>query len=131
MISEQSLVILQHLEYESVEYLIAIQRHYKFNQIYKLSQDTKITIDRFLSSIQIHIGYSTILAWIAFFLSIIDGIFILATCKIKHKHRENETHDKLIPSNNEEIFRSIPNDSQSPSNIENEKSRIQFDENEV
>jgi len=130
------IVILQHLEYESVEYLIAIERHYKLNQIYKLSQDTKISIDRFLSSIQIRIGYSTILAWIAFVLSIIDGIFILVICKIKHKHNENETHDKLILPDNEEHLNShkfigIPNDSQFPSNFENEKFRPQFDDNEV
>jgi hypothetical protein len=76
------LVVLHHLHYESIEYLIAIERHYRASQIYKLSQDTKIATDRFLSSINIKIGYSTIIAWIAFILSIVDGILLMLTCKI-------------------------------------------------
>ena len=78
------LVVLNHLEYESTEYLIAIERHYRSSQIYKLSQDTTVAIDRFLSSIHIEIGYSTIIAWIAFVLSIIDGILLTMTCKMKY-----------------------------------------------
>lgn len=94
--------IYQHLEFESVEYLIAIRQHYKQAQIYKLSQDTKIAIDQFLASIQITIGYSAILGWIAFGFSIIDGILILLTCKIKHQDNENETLNKLISSSVDE-----------------------------
>jgi len=90
--------IFQNFEFESVEYLIAIRRHYKQAQIYKLSQDTKIAIDQFLSSIRITIGYSTIIAWIAFSLSIVDGILILLTCKISSKDDENETLANLLPS---------------------------------
>jgi hypothetical protein len=123
------IIILQHLEYESVEYLIAIERHYKLNQIYKLSQDTKIVIDRFLASIQIHIGYSTILAWIAFVLSIIDGILLLTTCKINHEHDDTDVRGSLITSNNDgnhspSLFRAISNVSQVPiSNSQMDKIR--------
>jgi hypothetical protein len=127
------IIVLEYLQYESLEYLIAIQRHYKLNQIYKLSQDTKTIIDRFLSSIKIHIGYSTILAWIAFGLSIIDGILLLITCKIQDQYEEKETRVNLIPSNSEERFTpskftALSNDFQSlppPSNFPNERSRIQ------
>jgi hypothetical protein len=133
------ITILQHLEYESAEYLIAIQRHYKLNQIYKLSQDTKTVIDRFLSSIQIHIGYSTILAWIAFGLSIIDGI-LLAICKFKYESDETDTGN-LIPSNDGEHhsplkFRAMSSESQAlppvPArpNSQNDKIRI-LNEDEV
>jgi len=113
------IIISQHLEYESIEYLIAIQKHYKSNQIYKLSQDTKTAIDRFLSSINIRTGYSTIIAWLAFFLSIINGILLLATCKISHNTVETETRVSLISSHNEDHptllkFTSIPNDHHSP-----------------
>jgi hypothetical protein len=112
------IVISQNLEYESIEYLIAIQRHYRTTQIYKLSEDTKIAIDRFISSINIRVGYSTIIAWIAFALSIIDGILLLFTCRIKDKHDENETSTNLISSKTEEehsplTFAAIPSDSQS------------------
>lgn len=112
------ITIFQHFQYESVEYLIAIQRHYKTNQIYKLSQDAKTAIDRFLSSIHIRIGYSAILAWVAFALSIVDCIFIIATCKIKGKHEEKEARKNLLPTQHEEQmtptrFTSIPNDSES------------------
>jgi hypothetical protein len=95
------ILIFQNLEYESIEYLNDIQRHYRITQIYKLSQDTKIAVDRFLSSINIQIGYSAIIAWIAFGLAIIDGIILLFTCKIKHNEHENET-------------KAIPNDSHTP-----------------
>jgi len=113
------IIISQHLEYESIEYLIAIQKHYKSNQIYKLSQDTKTAIDRFLSSINIRTGYSTIIAWLAFFLSIINAILLLATCKISHNTVETETRVSLISSHNEDHptllkFTSIPNDHHSP-----------------
>ena len=81
-------VVLSHLEYESTEYLLAIERHYRAAEIYKLSEDTKVAIGRFMLSINIEIGYSTIIAWIAFFLSIVDGIFIMLTCKVT-----SETHD--------------------------------------
>jgi hypothetical protein len=75
-------------------------------------------IDRFLSSIQIRIGYSTILAWIAFVLSIIDGIFFLATCKIKHEDGEKKNFVSSMSQQNEEPitplkFTAISNDSQS------------------
>lgn len=83
------LLIAQHLQYESIEYLIAIERHYKLQQIYKLSQDTRIAIDRFLTSIHIQIGYSTVLGWIAFVLSVIDGIFFVATCKVSDEQERS------------------------------------------
>jgi hypothetical protein len=76
-------VVLNYLHYESIEYLTSIERHYRLNQIYKLSQDTKLAIDRFVSSIIIKTGYSTKIAWIAFALSIIDGILLMITCKVK------------------------------------------------
>jgi len=139
------IIIFRHLEYESLEYLMAIQRHYKINQIYKLSQDTKTAMDKFLSSIRIRIGYSAIFAWIAFALSIIDGIFIITTCKIKGKHEEKETRTSLLSSQNDEHmspirFTALPNDAQSsfqlpppsppplPSKFENQRSRIQFED---
>jgi hypothetical protein len=75
-------VVLNFLEYESIEYLNAIERHYRSSQIYKLSQDTSVAINRFRSSINITSGYSTKIAWIAFVLSIIDGILLMFTCKL-------------------------------------------------
>lgn len=85
------ILIYQHTQYESIEYLIAIERHYKVNQIYKLSQDTKTVIDRFISSIDIRLGYSFILAGIAFGLCVIDGILFLMVCKIKDDYEETDT----------------------------------------
>jgi hypothetical protein len=119
------IITYQHLEYESIEYLIAIERHYKLSQIYKLSQDMKTTIDRFLLSINIRTGYSAIIAWIAFVLSIIDGIFLLVTCKISHDNDDKENQTTLIPSDfsqDEELrttstpltFTAVINDPQSP-----------------
>lgn len=94
----------QHLTYESIEYLIAIERHYKITQIYKLSQDTKLAIDRFLQTIDVNIGYSAILAWIAFSLSIINLIFFISTCKISHEHPEDEKQRRpmISPSSSSE-----------------------------
>ncbi|CAF3352086.1 unnamed protein product [Rotaria sp. Silwood1] len=112
------ILILKHLEYESIAYLVAIEKHYKSNQIYKLSEDTKTAIDRFLSSINIRIGYSTIIAWIAFGLSIIDGILLSVTCQIKHNYKEKETRTNLISSSANEQhyaqfhFTRVPNDSE-------------------
>ncbi|CAF5001164.1 unnamed protein product [Rotaria sp. Silwood1] len=112
------IVIHKHLEYESIAYLVAIEKHYKSNQIYKLSEDTKTAIDRFLSSINIRIGYSTIIAWIAFGLSIIDGILLSVTCQIKHNYKEKETRTNLISSSANEQhyaqfhFTRVPNDSE-------------------
>ena len=75
---------LSFLEYESIEYLTTIERHYRSKQIYKLSQDTKLSIERFLSSIDIHVGYSTILAWIALATSLVDAILFMTACEVKH-----------------------------------------------
>jgi hypothetical protein len=75
------LIILQHVQYESIDYLVAIERHYKFNQIYKLSQDVRTAIDRFLLTTKIRLGYSTFIGWTAFACSIINGIFFLSTCR--------------------------------------------------
>ncbi|CAF2390159.1 unnamed protein product [Rotaria sp. Silwood2] len=122
------IVILKHLEYESIAYLVAIQKHYKSNQIYKLSEDTKIAIDRFLLSINIRIGYSTIIAWIAFGLSFIDGILLLVTCQMKHNYRKKESHTNLKSYREIEQhytpfrFTEVPNDSQtlsSPMHVNN------------
>lgn len=80
------LVISHHLNYETIEYLVAIEKHYRSSQIYKLSQDAKLSIDRFLSNVTIEIGYSTIISWVVFFLSIIDGLLLMLTCRITGYH---------------------------------------------
>lgn len=80
------IMIFEHFEYESIAYLVAIQQHYRSNQIYKLSDDSKIAIQRFLSTITIRMGYSTILEWIAFGLSIIDAIVLLMMSKINYNY---------------------------------------------
>jgi len=92
------LVVLNHLEYESTEYLTAIERHYRISQIYKLSQDVKHAINQFTSSITIKIGYSTKIAWIAFILSIVDGILLMITCKITGDHDNLGFVFSAIPS---------------------------------
>ena len=104
------LVVLNHLEYESVEYLIAIERHYRASQIFKLSQDTKVATDRFISSINIKIGYSTVLSWIAFSLSIVDGILLMLTCKITHDNDDIELRFEAIPMNSSEENSKIENE---------------------
>ncbi|UJR35293.1 hypothetical protein I4U23_028055 [Adineta vaga] len=101
------IVALNHFDYESIEYLKAIEKHYNINQIYKLSLDAKVAIDRFLSSIRIQTGYSTIIAWIAFVLSIIDGILIMSTCKVRSTR--DETTDNEDSMNNR--FSGIDSDS--------------------
>ncbi|CAF0792585.1 unnamed protein product [Rotaria sordida] len=108
------LVVLSYLQYESTEYLFAIERHYKSSQIYKLSEDTKVAINRFLSSINIEIGYSTIIAWIAFILSIVDGILLMTTCKIT---RDDENIEALFSGISTESPRQI-------STIDNEEHKI-------
>ena len=102
------LLVAQHLQYESIEYLIAIERHYKQDQIYKLSQDTRVAIDRFLSSIRIQVGYSTVLGWIAFVLSVIDAVFFMATCKVRGDHEGSQ----LEPPSG-----SLPNDENSAASV--------------
>ncbi|CAF1012843.1 unnamed protein product [Adineta ricciae] len=76
------LVALNYFQYEPAEYVKAIEKHYHASQIYKLSIDAKTALNHFLSNIQVETGYSTIIAWIAFIMSIIDGILIMLTCKI-------------------------------------------------
>jgi len=106
-------VVLNFLEYESMEYLKAIERHYRASQIYKLSQDTNVAINRFRSSIKIESGYSTKIAWIAFALSIIDGILIMFTCKLR-------SHPDATSS----LFIGIPMDTPEPNDkIQNEEYR--------
>ncbi|CAF2940897.1 unnamed protein product [Rotaria sp. Silwood2] len=108
------LTVLNHLHYESTEYLTAIERHYRSSQIYKLSEDTKVAINRFLTSINIETGYSTIIAWIAFILSIIDGILLMTTCKVTYYHEEIAV-----------LFSGIPTDSpRQISTIDNEEYKI-------
>ncbi|CAF3336366.1 unnamed protein product [Rotaria socialis] len=112
------ILVFEHFEYESIAYLVAIEKHYKSNQIYKLSDDAKTALHRFLSSINIRMGYSAIIAWIAFVLSIIDGLLLLATCEIKHDYSENEIHSSLISPetdlhHNPLQFTSVSNNSQS------------------
>ncbi|CAF2187616.1 unnamed protein product [Rotaria magnacalcarata] len=104
------LVISNHLEYESIEYFTAIERHYRSTQIYKLSQDTKVGIERFLSSITIEIGYSTVIAWIVFLLSIVDGILLMITCKISHYQDDIEASFTGIPMNSPTITTKADND---------------------
>ncbi|CAF1020709.1 unnamed protein product [Adineta ricciae] len=76
------LVALNYLQYESAKYVEAIEKHYHASQIYKLSIDAKTALNHFLSNIQVETGYSIIIAWIAFIMSIIDGVLIMLTCKI-------------------------------------------------
>lgn len=78
------LVVLSYWEYESLEYVKAIERHYRSSQIYSLSQDAKTVIECFRSSIKIETGYSAKLAWAAFALAFIDGILILFVCEVKN-----------------------------------------------
>ena len=111
------IIILSHLEYESTEYLTAIEEHYRSNQIYKLSQDTKIAINQFLSSINIKIGYSTILAWIAFILAIIDGILLMMTCKVKHDYHDVESLFTGISVDSSPLTTKTINEETQPSNI--------------
>ncbi|CAF0776612.1 unnamed protein product [Rotaria sordida] len=127
------IIIYKHLEYESIAYLLDIEKHYKSTQIYKLSEDTKIAIDRFLSTINVRIGYSTIIAWIAFGLSIIDGILLLTTCQIKHHYNEKEICISLMssPENEQHYathqFTSVPNDSQTlspPMSVNNNRNEF-------
>jgi len=107
------LVVSSHLNYESLEYLSDIEKHYSLNQIYKLSQDTKIAINRFISSINIETGYSTKIAWIALALSIIDAILLMITCKVT---------DDLNRITTPPLFIGISRDSSQHSNpIENEE----------
>ncbi|CAF3318942.1 unnamed protein product [Rotaria socialis] len=104
------LVISNHLEYESIEYFTAIERHYRSTQIYKLSQDTKVAIERFLSSITIETGYSTVIAWIVLFLSIVDGILLMITCKISHYQDDIEASFIGIPMDSPTITTKADND---------------------
>lgn len=78
------LVFLSYLDYESLEYVTAIERHYRSSQIYSLSQDAKTAIERFRSSIKIETGYSAKIAWAAFALAFIDGILLLFVCEVKN-----------------------------------------------
>jgi hypothetical protein len=109
------LVVLNHLQYESIEYLVAIERHYRSSQIYKLSQDTKIVIDRFISSVNIEIGYSTIIAWIAFFLSIIDGVLLMLTCKVTVDEYEITASFTGLPEDSPRLSYSTENVEHQPS----------------
>ncbi|CAF1147946.1 unnamed protein product [Adineta ricciae] len=117
------IITRQHMEYESMDYLIAIQKHYRSNQIYKLSQDMKIAIDRFLESVEIRTGYSAIVAWVALVLSIVDGILLVTTCRTSNEASddESETHMNLMSSsaNEDHQFTAIPDDIQSPSTFVN------------
>ena len=86
------------------------------NQIYKLSEDTKTVIGRFLSSIEIRVGYSFILACIAFGLCVIDGILFLMVCKIKDEDEETDTDAILTSPTNDNSssplkFRAISHES--------------------
>lgn len=98
-------VVLSYIEYESLEYVTAIERHYRSSQIFTLSQDAKTAIQRFRSSINIDTGYSTKLAWLALFLSIIDGILMIFTYKIKSA-RDDMALKFLVASNPNKFSRS-------------------------
>jgi hypothetical protein len=91
-------VVSNYLEYESIEYLAAIERHYRLSQIYKLSQDVKNAINRFSSSINIKLGYSAKIAWIAFALSIIDAILFMITCKVIDDDDEKDIGSVFHPA---------------------------------
>ena len=91
---------LSHFQYEPLEYLHAIEKHYRSGQIYKLSLDTKLSIERLLSTINIHLGYSAILAWIALVLSLIVGILFMLSCRVKKSYEDREA-----------VFRGISRDS--------------------
>ena len=94
------LVAVSHFQYEPLEYLNAIERHYRMHQIYKLSLDAKTSIDRLLSTITIQLGYSMILSWIALVFSLIDGILFMLSCRVKKNYE-----DSLL------VFRSVSPDS--------------------
>ena len=96
-------VVLSYLEYESIEYLAAIERHYHISQIYKLSEDVKHAINRFRSSINIKLGYSAQIAWIVFILSIIDGILLMLTCKITDDDSDIGTLFQPVSSEEENL----------------------------
>lgn len=102
------LVIRSHFEFEATEYLLAIERHYRSSQIYKLSLDTKVAIARFLSSIDITTGYSMVIAWLVFVLSIVDGVLLTIFCKLSDEHNNNNNGDEKNNINHE--FQGIPED---------------------
>jgi hypothetical protein len=91
-------IALNHLSTESIEYILAIHRHYKLTRIYKLSQDAKLSIDRLLSSINIRLGYSSLLALFAAVLSLIDGILLMISCKINYDYVDVKLAFTGIPS---------------------------------
>ncbi|CAF0753352.1 unnamed protein product [Didymodactylos carnosus] len=93
------IIMNNYLRFESLEYLVAIERHYRTNQIYKLSEDTRIAVNRFESYVIIKTGYSMGLEWIAFFLTIISAIILLGTCNMSaHKEKDKNTKHSLRES---------------------------------
>ena len=80
------LLVSNYFDFELIEYLKNIERHYHSSQIYQFSVDLKYAIERFLSSIRITTGYSMKISWLALILSIIDGILLMITCKINGEY---------------------------------------------
>jgi hypothetical protein len=121
------MTVLNYLQYESIAYLNAIERHYKLSEIYKLSHDTRLAIDRFISSINIRVGYSTILAWIAFVLSIIDGILLLLTCKIADDFHEKKRIFTGVSSETSQLNSNSRNEDNSASNGRHSLTQVSID----
>ncbi|CAF0797633.1 unnamed protein product [Didymodactylos carnosus] len=95
------IVMNNYLKFEPLEYLVAIEKHYRAKQIYKFSEDMKITMQRFHSSVTIKNGYSMALEWTAFCLTIITAIILLITTK-KSDHKPNTHISNDIESRNKQ-----------------------------
>lgn len=91
------LLVSNYFDFELIEYLKNIERHYHSNQIYQFSLDLKYAIERFLSSIRITAGYSMKISWLALILSIIDGILLMTTCKINGDYQNINALFSAIP----------------------------------
>ena len=101
-------IVSKHLDYETVEYFMAIVKHYKSNQIYKLSKDADIVIRQLSSRIRIEAGYSMILVWITLILLVINLIyFIFISCQYqsgtssKTKNSSSSDVSEKFPSNDD------------------------------
>ena len=115
-----------HMMDEPLEYLASIEKHYRSEQIYKLSSDTRITIDHLIHSLNTSIGYSMILAWSTLFLSIVNSLLLMISCRIK-PHDETKAHhfspivsEKLEDSQGKTTDASIRNPFEYPDCLRND-----------
>lgn len=74
----------QNQDFEIVEYFRAFERHYASQNIYPMVEDVRKSIHQILNSVEIQIGYSAILAWLAVGLSLIDVFLIIVSCKLEY-----------------------------------------------